>query len=96
MNQDEILKRLDESREEWTNFGVASLALFGSVARGEGTRDSDVDILVDFVPPATFDRYVDLHGFLEQLLECPVDLLTTAALNDRFRPYIEGELIAVP
>jgi predicted nucleotidyltransferase len=77
------------------NFGVTRLALFGSTARGEGGEHSDVDVLVAFDGPATSARYFGLLFFLEDLLGCPVDLVTEKALRAELRPYVERELISV-
>ena len=96
MNRDEILKCLAEHREELTNLGVKSLALFGSAARGEAGPDSDLDFLVEFEGSATFDQYMNLKFFLEELLGRPVDLVTHKALKPRLRPYIEKEAVYVP
>ena len=96
MNRDEILETLRAHRDELRKrFGVKSLAVFGSVARGEERPESDVDILVEFDGPATFDRYMDLKFFLEELLKRPVDLVTRRALKPRLRPYVEKEAIYV-
>ena len=46
-------------------FGVRDLAVFGSVARGDASDASDLDVLVDFVGSATFDGYMGLKLFLE-------------------------------
>jgi predicted nucleotidyltransferase len=67
------------------------LALFGSVVRDEGRPDSDVDILVEFEGAATFDCYMGLRFFLQDLLASPVDLVTRKALKPRLRPYVEQE-----
>jgi len=75
--------------------GVKSLEVFGSLARGEAQPDSDVDLLVEFEGTATFDRFMDLKFFLEDLLQRRVDLVTRAALNPRIRPAIEREAIRV-
>ncbi len=96
MNRDEILKCLTEHREELTSFGVKSLALFGSVVRGEAGPDSDLDFLVEFEGPATFDQYMNLKFFLEELLGRPVDLVTRKALKPRLKPYVEREAVYVP
>jgi hypothetical protein len=72
-------------------FGVRDLAIFGSVARGEASEASDVDVLVDFVGPATFDGYMGLKLFLEDTLGARVDLVTRAALKPRLRAGIEAE-----
>ena len=62
---------------------MKSLALFGSVARDEATDSSDVDVLVDFGAPPTFDQYMGLKIFLEDLLQCQVDVVTMGALKER-------------
>jgi len=96
MNLDEILKTLAAHRDELKGFGVKSLALFGSIVRGEARPDSDIDILVEFKGPATFDCYMDLKFFLEELLDRRVDLVTHKALKPRLRPSVEREAIYVP
>jgi len=96
MKRDEILKTLRAHRDELRKrFGVKSLAVFGSVARGEAGPDSDVDILVEFEGRATFDRYMGLKFFLEDLLGRRVDLVTRKALKPRMRPFVEREAIYV-
>ena len=89
---DLLARRHDELRER---FGVKSLALFGSVVRGEARPDSDIDILVEFDGPATFERYMDLKFFLEELLGRRVDLVTRKALKPYLRPYVEKEAVYV-
>jgi len=95
MTRDEVIRRIREHRRELAQLGVKSLALFGSVARGEAGPDSDVDVLVEFSEPATFDRYMDLKFFLEDLLGRRVDLVTRKALKPRLRPYVEKEAVYV-
>ena len=82
MKNTEIIRLLRQHRDELRKrFGVKSLAVFGSVARGEAGPDSDVDILVEFEGRATFDRYMGLKFFLEDLLGRRVDLVTRKALK---------------
>lgn len=95
MRREDTIRILVKHRQEFARFGVQSLALFGSVARGEDQPESDVDILVEFEGRATFDRYMELRFFLEDLLGCQVDLVTTKALKSRLRPYIEREAVYV-
>lgn len=94
-SREDILQILRGHRSEWKRLGVKSLALFGSAARGDLRPDSDVDILVEFDGPATFDRYMELKFLLEALLGRPVDLVTPRALKPRLRPYVEREAIRV-
>lgn len=76
-------------------FGVRSLAIFGSIARDEAGPQGDVDVLVEFDASPTFDQYMGLKLYLEDLLGVRVDLATPRALKERVRPYVEREAIRV-
>jgi hypothetical protein len=76
-------------------FGVKELALFGSVARGDDGPDSDIDILVTFDGPATFDRFMGLKLHLEDTLGRPIDLGTPETLRPEIRPAVERDIIHV-
>ncbi len=96
MNKEWILSLLNQHREEiQTRFAVRRLSLFGSAARDEMREGSDVDILVEFNGPATFDGYMDLKFYLEALLNSPVDLVTEKGLRKEIRPVVESEAIHV-
>jgi hypothetical protein len=96
MRRKEIVEAITGRRAELIErFAVKSLALFGSVARDEDRPDSDVDVLVEFNGPATFDRYMGLKLFLEELLQTRVDLVTQRALKPRMRPRVEQEAVYV-
>jgi len=96
MKRDEIVRFLAAHRQEIAKFGVKSLAFFGSAARDEAGPMSDVDILVEFEGPETFDSYMELKFFLEDSFGCPVDLVTRETLKPRLKPYIEKEIFYVP
>ncbi len=76
-------------------FGVVRLALFGSTVRGTASSDSDVDVLVAFDGPGTSAQYFGVQFYLEDLMGCPVDLVTEKALRPELRPYIEQERVYV-
>ena len=96
MNRQRALTLLTQSKTELqARFGVTRLALFGSTARDTAGADSDVDILVTFDGPATSQRYFGVQFYLEDLLGCPVDLVTEKALRAELRPYIEKERVYV-
>ena len=96
MNRATILAPLHEHRDViTTRFGAKRLALFGSEARDEMRPESDVDVLVDFDAPASFDSYFSLKDYLEALLSRPVDLVTSKGLKPRARQHVEQDLIRV-
>ncbi len=95
MNKEQILALLAEHQDDLNRYGVKRLALFGSVVRNEAGADSDIDVLVEFEGRATFDAYMDLKFYLEDLLGKPVDLVTQKALRPQLRPRIERELVYV-
>jgi predicted nucleotidyltransferase len=76
-------------------FGVQSLAIFGSVARNEASAGSDVDVLVDFEGRPTFDHYMGLKLYLEELFGVAVDLAIPSDLRPALRPRIEEEALRV-
>ena len=92
MTRDDILKAIGENRPRLAALGVRELALFGSFARNEGTSDSDVDFVVE-LSEKSFDRYMDLKEFLEQLLGRRVDLVLKSAIKTRLRERILREAV---
>ena len=96
MRRADVIAQIAAQREELTRrFGVRSLSIFGSVARDEARSDSDVDVLVEFDGPTTFDGHMGLLVFLEDLLGCRVDVVTTKGLKPRLRPLIDQDLVRV-
>jgi len=96
MERQRALDVLARSKPELqARFGVTRLALFGSTARDAATTASDVDILVAFDGPATSKRYFGVQFYLEDMLGCPVDLVTEKALRPELRPSIEQEQVNV-
>ena len=97
MNRQAILDRLNtESPGLRKKYGVKSLAIFGSMARGDDHEGSDVDILVTFEGPATFDNFMGLKLDLEDLLGRKVDLGTPNTLRPEMRARVEKDLLHVP
>ena len=90
-DREQLFETLRIHHGHLAELGVATLSVFGSVARGEDRPDSDVDLLVDFDGPATFDRYMQLKFFLEDLLKRPVDLITRQGVRPELRSLIEQD-----
>jgi uncharacterized protein len=95
MQRDKIISTLKQHHTELKKLGVRSLALFGSVARDEATPTSDIDILVEFEPPPTFDRYMDVKFYLEDQLGRKVDLVSWKSLKPQIRASVKREAIHV-
>jgi predicted nucleotidyltransferase len=95
MQRDRALEILRGHSGEMASYGMKSLALFGSVARGEAGPESDLDLLVEFEGRATFDRYMGLKLYLEDLLGCRVDLVMRKALRPKVLPLVERDAVRV-
>ena len=96
MNRDQAISLLAQSKPVLAErYGVTKLALFGSTARGTARPDSDVDVLVAFDGAASSSRYFGVQFYLEDVLGCPVDLVTEKALRAELRPFIEREVVHV-
>ncbi|HEY9175693.1 MAG TPA: nucleotidyltransferase family protein [Verrucomicrobiae bacterium] len=73
-------------------FSVRRIGLFGSAVHGQARPDSDVDVLVEFEQP-TFDHYMELKFFLEDLFQSPVDLVLADSLKPRIKPRVLAETV---
>ena len=88
-----ILEALASQRAIFERYGVSAVSLFGSVARGESTEDSDIDLLVEFSQPIGLFKFVELKRILEEAFGRSVDLVTPNALKPQLRDRILKEAI---
>jgi hypothetical protein len=88
--KDEILavlrSALPNLKRRWP---IRSLAVFGSVTRGEASAASDLDVLVEFARPLGLSEFLALEDALSALVRRRVDLVTRAAL----KPYIGRQVL---
>ena len=97
MNRDEIIAVLRDHEVELKSAGIEGVRVFGSVARGEATDASDVDLVVRLRPEmreggfAYFGRLDELADRLRGMLGCPVDLVAEPVRKTRLRQRIERE-----
>lgn len=90
-NKQQIFQRLSASGETLEMLGVRRCGLFGSFAKGNQNAESDVDLLVEFEPGRkSFDGFMNLSFFLEELLGRKIDLITPESLS----PYIGPKILA--
>jgi len=87
------MKKIEANLEKIKRYGVKRVGLFGSYTRNEQKAESDIDILVEFKKgEKTFDNYMDLKFFLEDLFKRKVDLVVVEAIKPDLKPYIMGSV----
>jgi hypothetical protein len=92
MNIFDIVRGHEQEIEK--RFGVKRIGLFGSFARGEEKDSSDVDIMFEFDQP-TFDNFMKLVFYLEELFHRKVELVTPDSLSPYIAPYVKKEVVWV-
>ncbi len=96
MTLEGLLKdKRDEVIRICSGHGATNVRVFGSLARGEADERSDVDLLVELEPGRSL---LDLGGMqyeLEELLGCPVDVVTVRGLKPRIRERVLREAVPV-
>ena len=77
------------------SYGVKRVYLFGSYAKGTASEKSDVDLLVEKGKPMSLLKLSGMRQMVQEALNLPVDLVTTAGIEDDFRKEIAGTEILV-
>jgi hypothetical protein len=90
-----LSKKRHEIRQIVESHHAGNARFFGSVAKGEDTEQSDLDILVDPNPEATLFDIGAIRRELKALLGLTVDVLTPNALPDHFREEVLGSSVPV-
>jgi uncharacterized protein len=95
MDKDRIISTLLENRAELERQGVLHAALFGSMARGDATAESDIDIMIDTDPEAghTVYDYVGIKDYIASLFDIKVDVVNRRGLKPRVRPSVLADAI---
>jgi predicted nucleotidyltransferase len=92
---------VDQIRDRWRDtilriaeqHGVLNVRVFGSVARGESTQRSDVDLLVAMEPGRSYLDFVAFWQDVEEALECKVDVVDDGGISPYLRERILREAI---
>ena len=90
---EDVRERLARHGDLLSQFGVAAVAVFGSIARAEATANSDVDLLVTFDKPAGTFSVIRLERELACILGRRAEVVTPAALKPRLRDRIVAESV---
>jgi predicted nucleotidyltransferase len=95
MRASDIRACLQKRATELKALGVKSLSLFGSAAQARAKENSDLDFLVEFEGPATFEGYMTLKELLEAEFGRKIDLVTVRALKSQLRDKVIAEAVKV-
>ncbi len=96
MHKNEIIKTLKSIQSEvYQKYKADIKGIFGSYARGEEKEDSDLDILVEFIENATLFDLVGLGDFLEEKLQCKVDIVSKRAVREEIKQYINQDMVYI-
>ena len=95
IDREEIIATLRAHRAELRRRGVRHAALFGSLARGESKRTSDIDILIELDPqaPVGLFEYVGITQYLADLFPMRVDVANRSSLKPLVRPSVERDAL---
>ncbi len=83
-------ERAEEIKALAAQYGVDNIRVFGSVARGEATPDSDIDLLVKY-PEGLGLKFVELEIKLSEMLEVPVELVTEGEVTPLLKDSIYND-----
>lgn len=90
-----IVQILKEHKEElFKKYPLKSLALFGSFSRGEETKESDVDVMVELSQPDA-RAFINLSYELERIVKRKIDLVSKNGVKERYLRAIENDLMYV-
>jgi predicted nucleotidyltransferase len=97
MNRSEVLQRLKDRADVIQAMGATSLYVFGSTARDEATRGSDLDLFIDYDRDSRFNAFdlVGIKQYLEHELGVEVDVTTRDGLHPMLRADIEQSALRV-
>lgn len=96
MSKNEILLFLSTHKKELSKrFGLKSIGLFGSYARGEETPSSDIDLAIELESNNSFRSFFGLKYYLEENLQTTIDLGIESTLKPIVKESIQNEIIYV-
>ena len=91
--KNEYLNKLRQFKQQYSEeYGIERIGIFGSVARGEQTLNSDVDVLVEFGRPVGIE-FIDMSYLLEKEFNRKVDVVSRRGVKDKYLKEIEKDIV---
>jgi len=91
--KNDIKRLIEENRGVIAGYGAQSLGLFGSFVRNQANTNSDIDLLVEFKKGSkTYDNFINLAYYLEDLFGRRVELVTKSSLSRYIKPHIDKSI----
>jgi len=98
MTSNQIITFLKQNKENFLKkYNIATITLFGSYARGENRKDSDIDILYSLQEgyKLTFDKYIEFENELKKAFNTKIDLINEKKLNPLIKIEAQKDFIYV-
>lgn len=97
ITKEQIVRSITSTKPELERFGIRNIGLFGSYVRGEQSKTSDIDILIDFEPDKeNYDNYMAVYDIIERLfINERVEVITKNGLSPYIGPKILNEVLYV-
>ena len=93
ISTNDVLKAITANRNDISKLGIVKVGLFGSFSRGDQTRESDIDLLVEFGKnKKNFKNYMGFVKLTESLFGRGVEVVTLESLSPHIAPYIKKEV----
>jgi predicted nucleotidyltransferase len=94
MKKEEIIYSLIQNRSFIESRGAINIGLFGSYSQGSQNDESDIDLLIQFDErKKSFDNFIELTLFLEDILGKDVELITQESIDSDFYNSIKSDLV---
>lgn len=86
---EDILKKLRDLKPHFKEMNLKRVRVFGSVARGEATKESDLDLIVDFYKTPSLFKYIGIENKLSDMLGIKVDM----GMENSLHPMLKEDIL---
>lgn len=95
LSKEDIIRILRENKSTLSKYRVKQIGIFGSFAKGQEDKKSDVDVLVEFYGIPDIFLLIDLEDYLKKIIGKKVDLVRKQVIRDELKETIERETVYI-